>query len=114
MVGDAYERYLGPLKHRGRFFLKLERKIVHSEYTIHSMVDRKGRKAMFYNIKNENRVEIQEGDCIALTGTIAKYRMYKEEPQTYLNRCVLIENKGSLNPKTEEVADKLTQAPAWS
>jgi|TARA_B110000438_G_scaffold21592_1_gene19567 hypothetical protein len=88
-------QYLGPIKYRGRFFLKLEKRLNFNAFTIHVMVDRAGRKSTFYNIKNENNVSINEGDCIAVTATVAKYKLYKNVPQTYLNRVVLIENKGN-------------------
>lgn len=88
-------QYLGPIKYRGRFFLKLEKRLKFNAFIIHVMVDRSGRKSTFYNIKNEKNVSINEGDCIAVTATVSKYKVYKNEPQTYLNRVVLIENKGN-------------------
>ena len=39
--------------------------------------------------------KIKENDCIAFTATIARYKHYKDTISTYLNRCILIENKGS-------------------
>ena len=95
------ERYLGPIKYRGRFFLKLVKKLNFPSFHIHVMEDRHGRQAMFYNIKIPDDVTINEGDCIAMNATISKYRMYKDTPQTYLNRCVLLENKGSSAPQKE-------------
>ena len=88
------DKYIGPLKHRGRFFLKLEKRLKFPAFTIHILSNRHGKEATFYNIKNENNVPIDEGDCIAVTATIAKYKLYKGTSQTYLNRVVLIENKG--------------------
>ena len=88
------DKYIGPLKYRGRFFLKLEKRLSYPAFTIHILSDRIGREATFYNIKNENNVPIDEGDCIAVTATIAKYKLFKGTSQTYLNRVVLIENKG--------------------
>ena len=86
--------YLGPLKHRGRFFLKLEKRLNFPAFTIHIMSNRHGKEATFYNIKNKNNVPIDEGDCIAVTATVAKHKKYKGKPQTYLNRVVFLENKG--------------------
>ena len=88
------DKYIGPLKHRGRFFLKLEKRLKFPAFTIHVFSSRDGKQATFYNIKNENDVPIDEGDCIAVTATIAKYKLFKGTSQTYLNRVVLIENKG--------------------
>ncbi len=87
-------QYLGPIKYRGRFFLKLEKRLNFNAFTIHILSNRNGKQATFYNIKNENDVPIDEGDCIAVTATIAKYKLYKGTSQTYLNRVILIENKG--------------------
>ena len=88
------DKYIGPLKHRGRFFLKLEKRLKFPAFTIHILSNRHGKEATFYNIKNENNVPIDEGDCIAVTATIAKYKLYKGTSHTYLNRVILIENKG--------------------
>ena len=88
------DKYIGPLKYRGRFFLKLEKRLKFPAFTIHVLSSRDGKQATFYNIKNENDVPIDEGDCIAVTATIAKYKLFKGISQTYLNRVVLIENKG--------------------
>ena len=87
-------KYMGPIKYRGRFFLKLEKRLSYPAFTIHILSSRDGKQATFYNIKNINDVPIDEGDCVAVTATVAKYKLYKGEPQTYLNRVVLIENKG--------------------
>ena len=91
------QEYLGPIKHRGRFFLKLEKRLTFPTFTIHILVNRHGKEATFYNIKNENDVTIDEGDCIAVTATVAKHKKYKGKPQTYLNRVILIEIKGKAN-----------------
>ena len=88
------DKYIGPLKYRGRFFLKLEKRLKFPAFTIHVLSSRDGKQATFYNIKNENDVPIDEGDCIAVTATIAKYKLFKGTSQTYLNRVILIENKG--------------------
>ena len=87
-------KYMGSIKYRGRFFLKLEKRLKFPAFTIHVMIDRKGKQATFYNIKNESGKPIDEGDCIAVTATIAKYKLFKGTSQTYLNRVVLLENKG--------------------
>ena len=86
--------FMGPIKYRGRFFLKLEKRLKFPAFTIHVLSNRDGKQATFYNIKNENDVPIGEGDCIAVTATIAKYKLFKGTAQTYLNRVILIENKG--------------------
>ena len=58
-------KYMGPIKYRGRFFLKLEKRLKFPAFTIHVLSNRDGKQATFYNIKNEKDVPIDEGDCIA-------------------------------------------------
>ena len=86
---------LGPVGHRGRFFLKITKILNFPTYKLHICEDRDGRQATFYNIRNKSDDEIKENDCIAFTATIARYKHYKDTVSTYLNRCILIENKGS-------------------
>ena len=89
------EEYLGPVGNKPELFLKLVKKISKPEYTMHFMEDRNGRKAMFYNYKG---VEIKEGECVLLKGTIAEHRTSKFDdgkPLTYINRVTIIRNMGS-------------------
>ena len=93
------EDYLGPVKTKSELFLKLVKRKEFPEYTMHFMVDRNGRKAMFYNYKGE---EFDEGECILLKATIAEHRLDKydgRKPLTYLNRVTVLENKGSTEKK---------------
>ena len=90
------EDYLGPVKTKSELFLKLVKRKKFPEYTMHFMVDRNGRKAMFYNYKGE---EFAEGECILLKGTIAEHRTSKFDngkPLTYINRVTVLENKGTI------------------
>ena len=91
------EDYLGPVKtKKDDLFLKLVKKVSKSDYTMHFMEDRNGRKAMFYNYKGE---EFAEGECILLKGTIAEHRRSKFDngkPLTYINRVTVIKNKGTI------------------
>ena len=57
------------------------------------MVDRNGRKAIFYNYKGES---FDVGDCVLLKATLAEYRSFQNEPVSYLNRVTVLENKGSI------------------
>ena len=88
------EEYLGDVKTKPELFLKLTKRISKPDYTMHFMVDRNGRKAMFYNYKGP---EFREGDCVLLKATIAEHRSdrYNSEPLTYINRVTILENKGS-------------------
>ena len=88
------EEYLGDVKTKPELFLKLTKRISKPDYTMHFMVDRNGRKAMFYNYKGP---EFREADCVLLKATIAEHRRdrYNSEPLTYINRVTILENKGS-------------------
>ena len=89
------EKFLGEIKTKPELFLKLTKRISRPDYTMHFMVDRNGRKAMFYNYKGP---EFNEGDCVLLKATIAEHRKdkYSSEPLTYINRVTILENKGSV------------------
>ena len=97
--------YLDSVGVRKEFFLRLEQR--HDKvgqdgapYSVHKMVDRHGRKAMFYRytvrmaqgLGDEN---FQEKDCIVVKATVSEHREYNSEPETYLNRVVLLQNLGS-------------------
>ena len=86
------EIFLGDKGTKGEFFLKLENVIKKPDYMVHKLVDRKGRKAMFYNYRGDT---FGLGDCILVKATVADHRSYKDEPFSYLNRVTVIENKGS-------------------
>ena len=90
------EEYLGPIGMKPELFLKLVRRVQKSDYTMHFMEDRNGRKVMFYNYKGE---EFNEGECVLLKGTIAEHRTSKYDdgkPLTYINRVTIIRNMGSV------------------
>jgi len=112
------EDYLGPVKtKKDDLFLKLVKKVSKSDYTMHFMEDRNGRKAMFYNYKG---VEIKKDDCVLLKATIAEHRSQKfgaGEPLTYLNRVTVRQNMGSKeNPQTvfgEEAIERGSSNKTW-
>ena len=91
------EEYLGPVKtKKDDLFLKLVKRVRKSDYTMHFMEDRNGRKAMFYNYKG---VEIKQDECCILKATIAEHRRSKFDngkPLTYLNRVTVVRNLGSV------------------
>ena len=91
------DKYLADTGTRKEFFLKLEKRIAGPSYTIHAMIDRNNRRAMFYNYKSENagdELTFEEGDCVLIKATVAEHRVYKNDPQTYLNRVILLDNNG--------------------
>ena len=90
--------YLDDVGVRKEFFLRLDQrfdKIGHdgAPYSVHKLVNRDGLKAMFYRYSGD--VSFNEKDCILVKATVADHRVYKEEPETYLNRVVLLKNVGS-------------------
>ena len=96
---NIMEKYLAEKGTKGEFFLKLENVIERTSkfgdgnYKIHNMVDRNGRKAIFYNYKGES---FDVGDCVLLKATLTEYRSFDNEPVSYLNRVTVLENKGSI------------------
>ena len=90
------DEYLGPTKTKSdKLFLKLVKIVEKSDYTMHFLEDRHGRKAMFYNYKG---VEIRKDDCVLLKATIAEHRTDRYDggtPLTYLNRVTVRENRGT-------------------
>ena len=87
------KNYLADTGERKEFFLKLTKRVDKGEYSIHNLIDREGRKAMFYRCSGD--ISFKENDCILVKATVAEHREYKAEPQTYLNRVKILKNVGS-------------------
>jgi|TARA_B100000530_G_scaffold263319_1_gene176219 hypothetical protein len=92
--------YLDNLGVRKEFFLRLEQRFDKvgqdgAPYSVHKMIDRQGRKAMFYRYSSKEDLSFNEKDCILIKATVAEHRTYKDEPETYLNRVKLLKNVGS-------------------
>ena len=104
------EPFLAPKGSRDEFFLKLDKRLQFPQYTLHLMVDREGRKAMFYNIKGG---DFEEGDCILMKATVARHDVRDGKAQTYLNRCVFIKNYGSKEEKPTW-QEQLAKEPTWA
>tara|TARA_B100001996_G_scaffold312400_1_gene254528 strand:- start:2046 stop:2312 length:267 start_codon:yes stop_codon:yes gene_type:complete len=85
--------YLANRGERKEFFLKLTGRMDKGEYSIHNLIDRKGRKAMFYRCSGD--IPFEKNDCILVKATVAEHREYKDEPQTYLNRVKILRNVGA-------------------
>ena len=90
--------YLDDVGIRKEFFLRLEKRFDKvgqdgAPYSVHKLVNRDGLKAMFYRYSGD--VSFNEKDCILVKATVKEHRVYKEEPETYLNRVVLLKNVGS-------------------
>ena len=88
--------YLDDVGVRKEFFLRLDQrfdKIGHdgAPYSVHKLVNRDGLKAMFYRYSGD--VSFNEKDCILVKATVADHRVYKDEPETYLNRVKVLKNR---------------------
>ena len=92
--------YLDDVGVRKEFFLRLEQKFDKvgqdgAPYSVHKLVNRDGVKAMFYRYSSTEDITVQEKDCILVKATVADHRVYKDEPETYLNRVKVLKNVGS-------------------
>ena len=90
--------YLDDVGVRKEFFLRLDQRFdkVGQDgvpYSVHKLVNRDGLKAMFYRYSGD--VSFNEKDCILIKATVADHRVYKDEPETYLNRVKVLKNVGS-------------------
>ena len=90
--------YLDDVGVRKEFFLRLDQRFdkVGQDgvpYSVHKLVNRDGLKAMFYRYSGD--VSFNEKDCILVKATVADHRVYKDEPETYLNRVKVLKNVGS-------------------
>ena len=90
--------YLDDVGVRKEFFLRLDQRFDKvgqdgASYSVHKLVNRDGLKAMFYRYSGD--VSFNEKDCILVKATVADHRVYKDEPETYLNRVKVLKNVGS-------------------
>ena len=90
--------YLDDVGVRKEFFLRLAQRFDKvgqdgAPYSVHKLVNRDGLKAMFYRYSGD--VSFNEKDCILVKATVADHRVYKDEPETYLNRVKVLKNVGS-------------------
>ena len=90
--------YLDDVGVRKECFLRLDQRFDKvgqdgAPYSVHKLVNRDGLKAMFYRYSGD--VSFNEKDCILVKATVADHRVYKDEPETYLNRVKVLKNVGS-------------------
>ena len=90
--------YLDDVGVRKEFFLRLDKRFDKvgqdgAPYSVHKLVNRDGLKALFYRYSGD--VSFNEKDCILVKATVADHRVYKDEPETYLNRVKVLKNVGS-------------------
>ena len=90
--------YLDDVGVRKEFFLRLDQRFNKigqdgAPYSVHKLVNKDGLKVMFYRYSGD--VSFNEKDCILVKATVADHRVYKDEPETYLNRVKVLKNVGS-------------------
>ena len=90
--------YLDDVGVRKEFFLRLDQRFNKigqdgAPYSVHKLVNKDGLKVMFYRYSGD--VSFNEKDCILVKATVAAHRVYKDEPETYLNRVKVLKNVGS-------------------
>ena len=90
--------YLDDVGVRKELFLRLDQRFNKigqdgAPYSVHKLVNKDGLKVMFYRYSGD--VSFNEKDCILVKATVADHRVYKEEPETYLNRVKVLKNVGS-------------------
>ena len=98
MSNELLNSYLDVVGIRKEFFLRLDQRFDKvgqdgAPYSVHKLVNRDGLKAMFYRYSGD--VSFNEKDCILVKATVADHRVYKDEPETYLNRVKVLKNVGS-------------------
>tara|TARA_Y100000034_G_scaffold124276_1_gene172220 strand:+ start:256 stop:1005 length:750 start_codon:yes stop_codon:yes gene_type:complete len=88
--------YIGTLKEKGEFFVKLVKIIEKGDYKIHRIVDRNGNRGFFYNF---NGSEINVNECFLMKATVARHTVstYDSGKDTYFNRVMIVSNHGSKN-----------------
>ena len=88
--------YIGTLKEKGEFFVKLVKIIEKGDYKIHRIVDRNGNRGFFYNF---NGSEINVNECFLMKATVARHTVstYDSGKDTYFNRVTIVSNHGSKN-----------------
>ena len=79
-------------------FIKLVETREFRDWSIHSFVTRDGSVVNFYGTVKNSPVKMEEleiGDCVEVSGRIAKYGQFKGKNQTRISHVKIISNKGS-------------------
>lgn len=103
--------WIGTENKRGNFFVKLTEMIIKEDYTLHKVVDKTGNRGLFYHYKGRNHKgddyadddsvnytdAIEKGDCFLMKATPSRHQInnYDGGKETYFNRVIIEENKGS-------------------
>ena len=101
--------YIGQEGLRGSFFVKLVEMIHRDDYTIHKVVDKRGNRGFFYHYDDRGwkgladddvvdyKCGLDKNDCFLMTATPTRHEINKYDggKNTYFNRIVIEDNKGS-------------------
>ena len=94
--------WIGTENKRGNFFVKLTEYI--ENYGLHKVVDKTGNRGIFFSYRmKEHKVGapqlsvINAGDCFLMKATPSRHQInnYDGGKETYFNRVIIEENKGS-------------------
>jgi len=102
--------YIGTEMKRGNFFVKLVEMVEKDDYTIHKVVDKKGNRGFFYHYKDRDwkgnaeddtvdyKCGLAKNDCFLMTATPTRHEINKYDggKNTYFNRIIIEDNKGSV------------------
>ena len=86
--------WIGTEKKRGSFFVKLTEYI--ENYDLHKVVDKTGNRGIFFSFTGHEH-KIEKGDCFLMKATPSRHQINKYDggKETYFNRVIIEENKGS-------------------
>ena len=86
--------WMGREMERGNFFVKLTEYI--ENYGIHKVVDKTGNRGIFFSFTGHEH-KIEKGDCFLMKATPSRHQInrYDGGKETYFNRVIIEENKGS-------------------
>ena len=86
--------WIGTEKKRGSFFVKLTEYI--ENYDLHKVVDKTGNRGIFFSFTGHEH-KIEKGDCFLMKATPSRHQInnYDGGKETYFNRVIIEENKGS-------------------
>jgi len=85
--------WIGTENKRGNFFVKLIEYI--EAYGIHKVVDKTGNRGIFFSFSGIDK--IAKSDCFLMKATPSRHQINKYDggKETYFNRVIIEENKGS-------------------
>ena len=85
--------WIGTENKRGNFFVKLTEYI--ENYGLHKVVDKTGNRGIFFSFSGTDK--IAKGDCFLMKATPSRHQInnYDGGKETYFNRVIIEENKGS-------------------